>query len=196
MDDITFEKIQQANTLTTSVKIKGRSYTEVNQRLKAFRSVFPTGSIQTQILQNSDGVCIIQAFVRVKINGEDILLGTGIACEKESASIINETSFIENCETSAVGRALGMCGFGIDTSIASADEITTAIRKKGAKAPSKTEDKPADTDQRFRIKFLKLCKEEKLNAKEWLENKGFSSTNPPSETDFKNAIFEIQSPKK
>ena len=54
------------------------------------------------------------------------ILGTGTAYEKEGSSFINKTSYIENCETSAVGRALGFAGFGIDTSIASAEEVMNA----------------------------------------------------------------------
>jgi hypothetical protein len=47
----------------------------------------------------------------------DRLIATGTAYEKESSSFINKTSFIENCETSAWGRALGNLGIGIDNSI-------------------------------------------------------------------------------
>ena len=69
--------------------------------------------------------------MRAMVCGEDgKLLGTGTAQEKETSSFINKTSFIENCETSAVGRALGMCGFGIDTSIASAEEVQNAINNQ------------------------------------------------------------------
>ena len=49
------------------------------------------------------------------------------AYEKEGSTFINKTSYIENCETSAVGRALGFLGIGIDGSVASADEVKTAI---------------------------------------------------------------------
>jgi hypothetical protein len=57
----------------------------------------------------------------------DRLIATGTAYEKESSSFINKTSFIENCETSAWGRALGNLGIGIDNSIGSADEVKNAI---------------------------------------------------------------------
>ena len=64
-----------------------------------------------------------------------VVLATGHAQEKESSSFINKTSFIENCETSVVGRALGMCGIGVDVSIASAEEVQNAINNQNAYPP-------------------------------------------------------------
>lgn len=135
-----FEDICKANETIKTTDIKGKAYAEVNQRIKAFRMVYPNGTIATELLSNENGVCVFKA--SVYDNDEDtLLLGTGHAYEKESSSFINKTSYIENCETSAVGRALAMAGFGIDTSIASAEEVNNAISQqskdevlKGAKA--------------------------------------------------------------
>lgn len=128
---ITFEQIQKANESIKTTDIKGKEYAEVNQRIKAFRQVYPTGSIQTMMVSNENGVCVFQAVVGYNNeNGVYQILGTGTAYEKESSSFINKTSYIENCETSAVGRALGMCGFGIDTSVASAEEVQNAINNQ------------------------------------------------------------------
>ena len=85
---------------------------------------YPGGCIETEMVSNENGLCIFRAKI---FNEEGKLLATGTAYEKESSSFINKTSYIENCETSAVGRALGMAGFGIDTSIASANEVLNAI---------------------------------------------------------------------
>lgn len=126
MKDITFQDIDNANKLLSTTEIKGKFYIEVNQRIKAFRMVYPTGTIQTEMLSNENGVCIFKATV----GNENVILGTGTAYEKENSSFINKTSYIENCETSAVGRALGMAGFGIDTSIASAEEVQNAIMQQ------------------------------------------------------------------
>jgi hypothetical protein len=67
-------------------------------------------------------------------------VSTGLAYEDKDSSFINKTSYIENCETSAIGRALGNFGIGIDTSVASADEVKTAIanqnKPKEKKAPN------------------------------------------------------------
>ena len=124
---ITFDQIKQANEQIKTTDIKGKEYAEVNQRIKAFRMVFPNGSISTEILFLADGIVTMKATV---CNEEGQILGTGTAQEKETSSYINKTSYIENCETSAVGRALGMCGFGIDTSVASAEEVQNAIHNQ------------------------------------------------------------------
>ena len=127
-----------ANETIKTTDIKGKEYAEVNQRIKAFRMLYPNGTIETEMISNENGVCIFKAkvgytttiFEDDKIRTEYTLLGTGTAYEKEDSSFINKTSYIENCETSAVGRALGMCGFGIDVSVASAEEVQNAINNQ------------------------------------------------------------------
>ena len=113
-----------ANETIKTTDIKGKDYAEVNQRIKAFRMIYPQGSIVTQMLSNENGVCVFKATVGTD---DGVILGTGTAYEKEDSSFINKTSYIENCETSAVGRALGMAGFGIDVSVASAEEVANAM---------------------------------------------------------------------
>lgn len=135
---IKFEDIQKANETIRTTDIKGKEYAEVNQRIKAFRMIYPEGTIKTELISNENGTCIIRAVVG---NGENIL-GTGTAYEKEGSSFINKTSYIENCETSAVGRALGMAGFGIDTSIASFEEVANAVQQQ--EGDKKIEKKLAD----------------------------------------------------
>lgn len=108
-----------------TIDIKGKEYVTVNERIKAFWSLYPNGRILTQLVSNDNEICVFRAEIYKDKNGE--YDATGYAYEKESSSFINKTSYIENCETSAVGRALGMLGIGIDTSIASADEVNNAI---------------------------------------------------------------------
>ena len=129
--EITFKDIQKANEQIRTTDIKGKDYAEVNQRIKAFRMVYPMGFINTKIYALEDGICTIQAEVGFyDDNGNIRVLGKGLAQEKENSSFINKTSYIENCETSAVGRALGMAGFGIDTSVASYEEVANAIENQ------------------------------------------------------------------
>jgi hypothetical protein len=122
-----WQSLVKANAAIRTTNIKGKEYAEVNQRVKAFRTLYPEGFITTEILCREGGLCIIRATVGHYTDGKSVILATGTAYEKEGSSQINRTSYIENCETSAVGRALGMAGFGIDTSIASADEMNNAL---------------------------------------------------------------------
>lgn len=141
---IKYLDIAIANDTIETTDIKGKDYAEVNQRIKAFRMVYPTGFIHTDMISNENGVCIFKATVGYYTEYNTIaddekgklyqntylektVLATGTAYEKENSSFINKTSYIENCETSAVGRALGMAGFGIDVSVASAEEVANAI---------------------------------------------------------------------
>lgn len=140
-----FEDLKKVNENIKVVDVKGKSYAEVDQRILGFRTVFPMGYITTEILSHENGVVVMKATVGV----DDKVLATGIAYEKEGSSFINKTSYIENCETSAVGRALGMLGIGIDTSIASAEEVQNAIKQqeKATKAQIDTLKKLANADQ-------------------------------------------------
>ena len=109
-----------------SIDIKGTDYIPVNERIKEFRRLHPTGQILTQIMANADGQILFQA----KILVENRIVATGHAYEKEGSSFINKTSHIENAETSAIGRALGIFGIGIDASIASAEEVGNAVKQQ------------------------------------------------------------------
>lgn len=140
----TFEQIQKANESIRTMGIertdkrtgetKVTQYAEVNQRIKAFRMVYPEGFITTEMLSDENGVCKFKAAVGFyDESGEPRIIATGTAYEKESASFINKTSYIENCETSAIGRALGMAGFGIDVSVASYEEVANAMKNQEVK---------------------------------------------------------------
>lgn len=119
---MTYDQLQEANALMSFTEIKGKKYAQVNQRIKAFRRCYPDGAITTDIKTDQNGRCVFVATIYAEYPSH--ILGTGTAYENEDTSYINKTSYIENCETSAVGRALGMCGFGIDTAVASAEEVS------------------------------------------------------------------------
>lgn len=136
---IKYEDIEKANQSLKSTTLKSKKggkigdYVEVNQRIKAFRQVYPMGTITTKIITLENGVVLMQA---TALDDEGRTLATGYASEKENSSFINSTSFIENCETSAIGRALGFCGFGIESSVASAEEVENAMLNQGNKQSS------------------------------------------------------------
>lgn len=135
---ITYKQIEEANkTIKPMVisrknketgKVEKKGYAEVHQRIRAFRMVYPRGAILTKMLSNENGICIFNATIHDE-NGE--VLASATAQENiKSNSFINQYNAIENCETSAVGRALGFAGFGVDTSLASAEEVQISIKKQ------------------------------------------------------------------
>ena len=154
-----------ANEQIVPVDIKGKSYSEVNQRIKAFRMLYPNGTIKTEMISNENGVCIFRAMI---FDDKCTLLGTGTAYEKEDSTFINKTSYIENCETSAVGRALGMCGFGIDVSVASAEEVQNAIENQ--KITKKDAEKYIVNFGRNKGKTFKEIEENDPKWLDWLIN--------------------------
>lgn len=119
-----WKDLERINKGLETIDVKNKNYVQVDKRVMAFRELEPNGSITSEIVSNDGGVVVMKATV---CGGDGNILGTGYAYEKETASYINKTSYIENCETSAVGRALGFCGIGIDGSIASAEEVANAI---------------------------------------------------------------------
>ena len=166
---ITFEDIQKANDTIKTTDIKGKDYAEVNQRIKAYRMVFPTGTIKTEMISNENGVCVFRALVT---DEENNVLATGTAYEKENSTFINKTSYIENCETSAIGRALGIAGFGIDTSVASAEEVQNAIANQEEKEKPKASPKQIELiktlveDIDSMLNYYKIDKIEDLNIQQ------------------------------
>lgn len=170
-----WEEIQKANETIKTTDIKGKDYAEVNQRIKAFRMVYPNGSITTEIVSLVDGIVTMKTTIK---DNEGNVLSTGYAYEKENSTFINKTSFIENCETSAVGRALGMCGFGIDTSVASAEEVQNAIEnQKPNNNQPKEETKPQQNKQKtkpHKDELVKFCKENNLNMNDIAKQYGLN----------------------
>lgn len=119
--------LTEANKHMSTLDIKGKDYIPVNERIKAFRYIYPKGQILTEIIGLENGICTIKASA---YDEEGHLLGTGHAQEKETSSFINKTSYIENCETSAVGRCLGMLGIGLDNGFASYEEVANAKKQQ------------------------------------------------------------------
>lgn len=116
------------NKETGKVTKVTKGYAEVPQRVKAFREVYPAGSITTEIIVVSEKSVTMKATVR---DEQGTVIATGHASENtEKNAQINATSMLENCETSCVGRALGFAGFGISDSIASYEEVTQAVEQQ------------------------------------------------------------------
>ena len=110
------------------IKIKGKDYVMVHERVKEFHNQYSNGKIHTELVEMTDRF-ITKTIVTPDVENPDRFF-TGWAYEDISKSGVNCTSALENCETSSVGRALGMLNIGIDTSIASADEVNNAIKQQ------------------------------------------------------------------
>ena len=111
---------------TGVVKIHGKEYLTVARRINDFRSAHPDYGVHTEILSIDESTVVCRATIT---DGEGRQLSSGIAEEHRRASKINQTSATENCETSAVGRALAFFGMA-GTEIASADEVAGAISQQ------------------------------------------------------------------
>lgn len=107
------------------VNIHGKEYKTVAERVAAFREVSADLTIETEIVLWEDDDVIVKA--SISDNGK--LIATGLAHEVRGSTNINKTSHVENCETSAIGRALAAFGLG-GTEYASADEVANAITQQ------------------------------------------------------------------
>ena len=121
-------------------KFNLENYETVEDRLKQYWKDNPNGRIWTEVVhETEDGSCVtIRALVYINADDSNPI-STGIAQEtKGQGGFANTDAWVENCETSAIGRALAMMGIGIDTSIASANEVQEAIAKQTSTTTSDT----------------------------------------------------------
>lgn len=154
---VTFKDIEEANKQILKTDIKGKGYAQVNSRIMAFRKLFPEGLIKTEIVSNEPDekgihTAVMRAYAYETDGGK--LLGTGTAYEKENSTFINKTSYLENVETSAVGRCLGMLGLGVDEAFASAEEVQTAQANQQEK-PKQEKQKKVSTASEPQITLIK-----------------------------------------
>lgn len=118
----------------------GKKYTEVFVRVEEFRKAFGTElGIQTEILKDEGGIVQVKANIIDKSN--NAILGSGLAEEVRGSSNVNKTSALENCETSAIGRALASLGLH-GGQYASANEIDRAEAKAEIIEEKKKEPQP------------------------------------------------------
>jgi sulfur carrier protein ThiS len=108
---------------TGLVDIHGREYKTVALRVNEFRAEYGDFAIETDIVEATDKIVVMRAVIK---DTTGRVIATGHAEENRSASAINKTSAMENCETSAVGRALAFFGLA-GSEIASADEVAAAV---------------------------------------------------------------------
>ena len=158
------------------MKFKGKDYTEVKDRLIAFADEYPQASIQTELISVSQVIdtptgetCneyVVKATVIPNPIQEPEWVYIGHAAERDNTGFVNKTSALENCETSAVGRALAFAGFGGDFAIASKEEVENAKAKQKAINPTVASLSAMDKAANEAAKAGKLPEEDHLRYKQ------------------------------
>ena len=173
-----FEDLQRANEQIRTTNIKGKEYAEVNQRIKAFRMVYPEGFIKVDLVFLENGVCVMKGSAGFYEDGEERVLAEAYAYEKEESSYINKTSYIENCCTSVTGRVLGKIGFGIETSVASYEEVSNAILNQTI----------SEKDWK---NLQALCKLKEIDVKAYIEGYGYKKGSEIKTSDYTKMLKEV-----
>jgi hypothetical protein len=108
-------------------------YVPVAERLEKFYERFPDGRITTSIVEHNleSGFVLMRAEV-YRSPDDAQPAATGHAFEVRGESYVNKTSYVENAETSSVGRALAMLGFEVKRGIASREELQKTARMQPA----------------------------------------------------------------
>lgn len=110
--------------------VETKQYCTIDERKKGLflSKDFSDARIITKMSNLKNNSVIFQAQI-ISADGS-IIYGTGTAMEVQSTSLVNERNYLENCESSAIGRALAACGIGIEASYASYEEVIQSIRKQ------------------------------------------------------------------
>lgn len=111
------------------VTIHGKEYETVASRVSRFRADYKEYTLMTKIIKIDADECIVEAAI---LNETGRLIANGHAQEFRNASQINKSSYVENCETSAIGRALAAFGIG-GTEYVTANEVANAIHQQNSK---------------------------------------------------------------
>jgi hypothetical protein len=149
------------------VIIHGKEYHTVAERVHTFRETEPDLTIETEIVRWEGDDVVVKA--SISDNGK--LIATGLAHEVRGSTNINKTSHVENCETSAIGRALAAFGLA-GTEYATADEVANAIAQQQEKEINELLIENTQTMLRFAESILAIKAGIALNdystaAEEW-----------------------------
>ena len=127
------------------VKIHGREYATVAERITALHAATKGSyTIVTEIVRWEDEIVVMRATLTIPECGSY----TGHSYEREGSTQINKTSALENCETSAIGRALAAAGYG-GSEYASANEVSNAIHQQQNGKTNGHHKQPADPKAEF-----------------------------------------------
>jgi len=158
------------------------NYETVDERLEKFWKAYPDGRIATEIELISDDRCIVKAYI-YKTFLDGVAFATGIAEERSSDRGVNSTSFVENCESSAIGRALHTGGISkhSDGKPRPSREEMAKVERLSAKDIAKAKEVPS-----FKTK------EEALAADPWTTEPIYGDVTQPPAISAAEAIANIQ----
>ena len=165
MEDIIKSAMAGVASLADSdkVNLKGKTYTMVAQRVQAFRAAAGVeGQILTEVIEQTDQRVMVKASISVWRDGAWSLVANDFAEEYRNQGPVNKTSALENCCTSAIGRALSAAGLS-GGEYASSFEVDNAINHKPAAvakkpAPAKAAPTPAVTPVTDEVKAVEPVK--------------------------------------
>ena len=154
----------------------GKKYTEVAKRVEAFRTHFGLKyGITTNIIVDNEKRVVIKAQV-YDLSNKEIAVGEGYAEEIRGSSLVNKTSAIENCETSAIGRALASLGLH-GGQYASVNEIDKA--QNNEKNIDENKEKPkAETKKPTLDETIKQTEQDRSDIADGKYSPGEEETDP------------------
>lgn len=171
-----------------------KDYALINDRIKEFHNMYPYGMIVTKVIEVTQIIDTptgeqcneyrIQATVTPNVLEVPERYFTGTAAERDNTGFVNKTSAMENCETSAVGRALANMGIGADFAIASKEEVENAKAKQAVFKPKVKELTEIDT-------LAKKCKEAKV-----INEASYLAFTKKRESGFYDTIARVKTAKK
>ena len=107
----------------------GKEYTEVKDRIVELLRRFPDAMIETQVIWNSaDFTAVTIGATVYPDKAQEGYYFTGIAYEERGQGV-NSDAWVENCETSAIGRALANMNIGVNGTRPSAEEMKKVQKK-------------------------------------------------------------------
>jgi hypothetical protein len=120
-------------------------YETCEVRLDKWWKENPDGRVATELISFQNGQYIVQAYL-YRTFADSVAYSTGLAEEKISDRGVNSTSALENCETSAIARALANANYAAKGKRASRSEMTKVVRQQMAEpkqyVPVPKEDDP------------------------------------------------------
>ena len=124
-------------------------YETVEERLTKYWKDHPDGQIHTQLLEQTANRFIVLASI-YRTEADARPWTTGLAEETVQGRGVNATSALENCETSAIGRALANAGYATKGKRASREEMTKVAKATEVKETiQQVKAKMADTSKEY-----------------------------------------------